>query len=171
MKFAAILTLFGLFAKAHSREFYLRMFAEECNGLPDKDKRVFEVLGVVLNTWAEDNGYGSDPLIGLYINNVESVEYPYYRTNSNDPKWNWATNIITVNPGDTVKYSLDDYDRFEGNRRQFIGICLSGFQPIRTHGAPLRTASAANMETPSQSLLAMGALASTKSSSMQTHAT
>ena len=78
-------------------------------------------LRIVLNTWAEDNGYGSDPLISLYINDVLSAEYPYYRTNNNDPKWNWATDIIVVKLGDIVKYSLDDYDRYEGNRRQFVG--------------------------------------------------
>ena len=106
-----------------AREFFLRMYADKCGDLPDKDYRSIDLGFLGKHEWCEDNNKcGNDALISLWINGKFNVEYPYYRPDTNSPTWNWATNIITNIPlGSTVEYKLMDYDRYEGNRRQFIG--------------------------------------------------
>ena len=124
---AKVLTIFLLSLAASksyaARQFTLRLYADRCSGLPDRDRIERTILGIPTGTYySEDNGYGNDALIAIWINNVFNVEYPYYKTNTNSPNWNWQTNLIqNVNLNSLIQYRLRDYDRYIGHRRQDIG--------------------------------------------------
>jgi len=108
--FAVVATVACLREAIAAREFFLRMYADNCGDLPDLDGN------------GEDNGRGNDALIQLWINGKEVDEFAYYRPNTNSPNWNWATNILQdVALGSTIEYRLNDYDRNEGNRQEYIG--------------------------------------------------
>ena len=70
----------------------------------------------------EDNGVGDDTEATILIDqNGESAKWPYYYPNSNSPRFSWATNGLDAGLGNTVRFVLEDYDRYIFNRRQKIG--------------------------------------------------
>lgn len=104
-----LLALLGALAAANAageRIFYLRFFADSCQGLDDRD--------IVCRNPGCKEVAGSDTVIMLNVDGVKRAQHAYYKPNTANPSFRWTTNIVdNVRQGALLTVQLDDYDQYD----------------------------------------------------------